>query len=243
MKWRVFAAALAFAPMAWGADETRITPFSNASPGVQLPGSWKPLGLPHAKMPEFRLVQDGGVTVLQAKGEGAAGTVSHPLDADPRNFFLLKWRWKVNRVVGAADMMTRSKEDFAARVYVFFDVPREALPFGTRAKLRLGALIYGAELPTATICYVWDNTHPVGTHAPSPFTDTVHTWVVQSGNARANEWTPEARNLEADFRAAFGDFWKGPVPRVKGIAVGLDTDQTKESVTATFGDIELSGRP
>ena len=42
MKWRVFAAALAFAPMAWGADETRITPFSNASPGSMWPAVFAP---------------------------------------------------------------------------------------------------------------------------------------------------------------------------------------------------------
>jgi Protein of unknown function (DUF3047) len=239
----LLAAVLALVSAAASADDTHITPFSAANAGAQLPGAWKPLGLPHAKMPEFLLVQDGGVIVMQVLGESAAGTISHPLDADPRKFSLLKWRWKVNRVVGAADMMTRSHEDFAARVYVFFDVPSEKLPLGTRAKLRLGALLYGAELPTATICYVWDNTHPVGTHAPSPFTDTVHTWVVQSGNAQANEWTTEAHNLEADFRAAFGHFWKGPVPRVKGIAIGLDTDQTKESVTATFGDFGLGEKP
>ena len=146
-------------------------------------------------------------------------------------------------MVGGGDMMTKAHEDFAARVYVFFDVPRDALPFTTRAKMRLAALLYGAELPTATICYVWDNKYPVGTHAASPFTDTVHTWVVQTGNSQANQWASESRNLEVDFRAAFGGFWKGPVPKVTGIAVGMDTDQTKESVTAFFGDFELGAKP
>ena len=140
-------------------------------------------------------------------------------------------------------MTTKTHEDFAARVYVFFDVPHEALPFAVRAKLSVGALVYGAELPTATICYVWDNKHPVGMHIPSPFTETVHTWVVQSGNGEARQWAAKSRDLEVDFRAAFGGFWKGPVPRVTGIAVGMDTDQTRESVTAFFGDFELGAVP
>lgn len=243
MRGPVLAILLALASFAALAEGARIAPFSSARPGVELPGGWKPLGLPRKQMPDFRLVSDAGVTVLQAKTEGGAGTLSYALSVDPRRQSILRWRWKVDRVVDGADMMSRSQEDFAARVYVFFDVPREALPLGVRMKLRLGALVYGADLPTATICYVWDNKHPVGTHAPSPFTETVHTWVVQSGNAQANEWTVESRNLEVDFRAAFGNFWKGPVPRVTGIAIGLDTDQTKENVTARFGDFDLGEKP
>lgn len=243
MKRLVPAMAIAFATCALGAQETNIAPFSSAKPGAEMPRGWTPLTLPRKEMPDFRLVNDGGVTVLQAQTQGGAGTLSHALSADPRTLTTLRWRWKVDRVVSGADMMSRSHEDFAARVYVFFDVPREALPFGVRAKLRVGAMVYGAELPTATICYVWDNKHSVGTHVASPFTETVHTWVVQTGNGKANEWVTEARNLEVDFRAAFGNFWKGPVPRVTGIAIGLDTDQTKENVTATFGDFELGAKP
>jgi Protein of unknown function (DUF3047) len=243
MRWLALALAGTLAWSALAAEEARIAPFSSAKPGVEWPPGWKPLGLPKAKMPEFRLVEDAGVTVLQAKSESAAGTMSYSLGAGSLTHPTLKWRWKVDRVVSAGDMMTRAHEDFAARVYVFFDVPREALPFSVRAKMKVAQLLYDAELPTATICYVWDNKHPVGTHAASPFIQTVHTWVVQSGNGQANQWTSEARNLEVDFRAAFGDFWKGPVPRVKGIAIGLDTDQTKESVTAAFGDFELGTAP
>ena len=42
-------------------------------------------------------------------------------------------------------------------------------------------------------------------------------------------------DLAADFRTAFGDV----KPRVTGIAIAADTDQTGETVTAWFGDIRI----
>ena len=79
-----------------------------------------------------------------------------------------------------ADLARKSGDDFAARVYVFFDVPRDELPFGTRFKLKMLEILYGERLPTAAICYVWDNRHPVGTSRWNPYSDqtgeTVTAW-------------------------------------------------------------------
>jgi hypothetical protein len=52
----------------------------------------------------------------------------------------------------------------------------------------------------------------------------------------------ERRDLEADFRAAFGSREGKAPPPVTGIAAGNDTDQTGESVTAWFGDFLLGVR-
>jgi Protein of unknown function (DUF3047) len=60
---------------------------------------------------------------------------------------------------------------------------------------------------------------------------------VRSGSP--GRWASESRDLDADFRAAFGAQWRKPTPRVTGIAIGNDTDQTGETVTAWFGDFTL----
>ncbi len=104
---------------------------------------------------------------------------------------------------------------------------------------RLARLLHGDALPTAAICYVWDNRHAVGTSRWSPYTDRVRMVVVESGNAQAGRWLDERRDVARDFRAAFGAQWSGPVPAITGVAVGNDTDQTGESVTAWFGDVRL----
>ncbi|HEX4943689.1 MAG TPA: DUF3047 domain-containing protein [Usitatibacteraceae bacterium] len=236
----VFAAAVVACPraLASGAD---IAPFSQARPGQALPEGWRPLNLARIAPPEVALVEDGGVTVLRFRAVAAAGTVAHDLDSLPAQRPLLSWRWKVDRVVERGNLAEKSGDDFAARVYVFYDLPVSSLPFGARVKVLLARAIWGEKLPTAAICYVWDNRHAPGTSVWNPYTDRVRTVVLRSGSPGA--WVEEARDLEADFRAAFGSQWAGPAPRVTGIAIGNDTDQTGEAVTAWFGDFRLGARP
>jgi hypothetical protein len=216
-------------------------PFSAAQPGGSLPAGWTPLVLPKVPAPEFALVADEGVTVLRSTANAAAGTVSHALAHDVASRPMLRWRWKVDRVVRNADLATKAGDDFAARVYVFFDVPSGSLPMAQRMRIFLARSLYGATVPTAALCYVWDNRHAPGTTRWNPYTDRVRTVVLRSGAPGA--WAEESRDLEADFREAFGAEWKAAVPRVTGIAVGNDTDQTGERVSAWFGDFRLEKRP
>jgi hypothetical protein len=221
------------------AQPAAIPAFSAQRPGEGLPAGWRALVPPHAKAPRFARVDAGGTTVLQVRSHGEAGAAAFALQADPARTPVLAWRWKVDRVVERADLATKAGDDFAARVYVFFDVPASELPFAARARLALGRLLFGAELPSAAICYVWDNRHPPGTAAWSAYTDRVRIVVLESGAARAGRWTAERRDLAADYRAAFGP--KAPLHAVSGVAVGNDTDQTGESATAWFGDLTLEG--
>jgi hypothetical protein len=241
---RTFAAIAALAAaFAWALAPGDIAPFSRASPGGAFPAGWQEVGIARNKMPEMALVADeAGVSVLRSRAQSAVGTLAFALDASAQERPVLSWRWKVDHALEAADMSLKSGEDFAARVYVFFDIPLEELPLAVRAKIRLARFLYGPMVPAASVCYVWDNRHLPGQSAWSPFTDRVRVVVLQSGNALAGQWQTERRDLEADFRAAFGETWKKPVPRISGVAAGNDTDQTGETVTAWFGDFALEPR-
>jgi hypothetical protein len=114
-----------------------------------------------------------------------------------------------------------------------FDYPLEKLPFIERTKLRLARALFDPDLPAATLCYVWDNTTPPETIAPSAYSDRVRLIVVASGTARVGRWVDFERNVAADFRAAFGD----AAPPVKAIAIATDTDNTSADATSYFGDI------
>ena len=59
--------------------------------------------------------------------------------------------------------------------------------------------------------------------------------VLQSGAANANRWMSESRDINADFREAFGF----DAPAVTGVAVGNDTDNTGERMTTRYGDVAL----
>ena len=214
-----------------------IAPFA-AMPAGELARPWRVLSLPRVKPAEIAIVPEEGRNVLRVRSESAAGSAGLSFSAD--GHATLAWRWKVDRVVAKADLHVKRGDDFAARVYVFFDVPLDELPFATRMKLKLLALLHGEPLPTAGICYVWDNRNAPGTSVWNPYTDRVRTVVLESGNAEAGRWKEERRDLAADFRAAFG---ARAVPRLSGIAAGNDTDQTGESVTAWFGDFALEAAP
>ena len=217
-----------------------ISPWSAPRAAGGWPGGWRMVGLRGVPPARVDLVEEGGTPVARIRAEAAAGSLAHSLDADVSATPLLRWRWKVDRVVEAADLMRRQGDDFAARVYVTFAVPDESLGAWERARMRLGRLLYGEALPAAALCYVWDNRHPPGTSVWNAYSGQVRMVVVRSAGAGA--WSAEMRDVAADWRAAFGTRYPGPPPRISGVVVSADTDQTGEAVTAWFGDLALEPR-
>lgn len=237
------AAAVLAAAVLHAAALSPVPAFSTLEPAGGVPPGWREVRLPSVKPPEYALVRDGGATVLQIRAQAAAGSIAQAADAAAAAAPRLSWRWKVDRVVDGGDLTRKSGDDFAARLYVFFDLPESELTFAARAKLRLARLLHGGEIPIGGLCYVWDNRQPPGTMRPNAYVPSVRMVVLESGAARAGTWIEESRDLVADFRAAFGYDASRPVPRVTGVALGSDTDQTGETATAWFGDIRLEARP
>jgi hypothetical protein len=222
--------------LTWSIDTPPL--FSSLVPGQVLPSEFRILTLPRVAHNTFALVADEGRTVLRVDSDNSAGSIGIPVGehpgaagrAGPR---VLEWRWKVNRVLEKADMDDRMNDDHPARVYVFFDVPLESLSFVERNKIRIARMLSGVEVPTAALCYVWDNHHRIGYAAWSPYTSRERKIVLQSGPALVGQWITQARDVAADFREAFGI----DAPAVTGLALGNDSDNTNDRVTSWFGDI------
>ena len=212
--------------------------FSTLKAGQSLPKPLHFIALPKIKQNVISLVDDAGTVVLKVESNDSAGSIGIPLTATATvaaGITTLEWRWKINRVLEKADMRKKVSDDFAGRVYVFFDVPLDSLSFVERSKIRLARAVAGADVPTAALCYVWDNTHPVGHTQWSPYTNRVRIMVLQTGGANINKWMKESRDVAADFKAAFGF----DAPAVTGVAVGNDTDNTDDNVTTWFGDVKF----
>jgi len=218
-------------PVAAGVD---MLDFSHAPIGNRLPPGWQRYTMSRHKPPAAVTVEaSDGRSVVHIAADRSAGAIVDRFHAAPDA--TLSWRWKIDHPVARGDLTKRSGDDFAARVYVFFDVPTHALSFGQRMTLALARHLTGENLPAAAICYVWDNHHAVGTVAPNPFYAPVRTFVVESGDGKAGQWTAETRDLAADFRKAFG---RDPPP-VTGIAIAADTDNTHGQANAWFGDMRF----
>ena len=210
--------------------------FSSLKPGQAIPGAFRMITLPKIKSNRFELVDEDGKTVLQVTSAASAASIGIPLTASLASNSRLEWRWKIGSVLVNADMEKKTGDDFAARLYVFFDVPLSSLSILERTKIRLIRMIWGGDVPTAALCYVWDNRHPVGYSQWSPYTNRVRVMVMQSGAADVGKWVDESRDVAADFRSAFGI----DAPAITGLAVGSDTDQTGETVLSWFGDVKFA---
>jgi len=213
---------------------TVVLRFNRPTPGATLPAGWKTYRMSrHRPAATASLVESNGREVLHIDADHSADAVAHRLDLPAAS--TLEWRWKVDHSVARANIAHRRSDDASARVYVFFAVPRKRLSWYQRLKLDIAQHVLGHPLPTAALCYLWDNEHPVGSIARSPFFAGVRTIVVESGNAKAGTWQSERRDLAADYRAAFGH----APPRISGIALAADTDNTGSRAQAWFGGIEL----
>lgn len=125
-----------------------------------MPKDFRMVAYPNVKANQFALVLDEGKTVLRVDSNNIAGSMAVPialLGAQTSN--TLQWRWKVDRLLAKADMDEKMADDHSARLFVFFDVPLETLSFVDRTKIRLASSITGVDVPTAALCYVWDNKH------------------------------------------------------------------------------------
>ncbi len=236
-------AAGAFLASPTGADGARrveLPKFSVAPPGNRLPAGWTHQTLPSVERPNrFDLLADEGGTVLRVISDRSASSLAIALRVDPAATPLLRWRWRVSGAVAGSDLRRKAGDDYAARVYVLFDLPPERLSAGDRIRMAAARIVYGADLPTAALCYVWGTAQAAGESGWNAYSDRLRMIVVDSGNAHAGKWREVVRDVAADFRAAFGD----PVPAISGIAVAADTDNTGERVEARFGDLWFDARP
>lgn len=228
-------AACAAAPPAAPA----VPAFSRMEAGGPVEGWQAFRPAPKAADTRYSLVEDAGVPVLRADARNAMSALTHAVRVDVRRFPLLRWRWKIEAPVAQADMSRKAGDDYAARIYVLFDYPRERLPLSTRLAMAVAASVHGQQLPTAALNYVWDNRQPVGTIRPNAYTDRARMIVLRSGAAGKGQWQTETRDLRADFRAAFGE----DPPDVVGLAIATDTDNTGGQARAWFGDIAFLPAP
>ncbi|WP_228151101.1 DUF3047 domain-containing protein [Tamilnaduibacter salinus] len=199
-------------------------------------GSWEPLIFPDIDThTDYSLVTVGDQTVVRANTDGGASGLIARQRITPGDSLILRWRWKVSNVYDAGDARQKSGDDYPARIYVAFAFQPEKAGFFERAKRATVETLFGEELPGNALNYIWANRVPKGTILPNPFTDTTQMVPVNGGPERVGEWVTIERDVVADYRAAFGE----APPPIIGIGLMTDSDNTGESATAWYGDVEI----
>jgi len=235
------AAALGLLPgMLRATEPVYAMRFSVLAAGARLPPEYRAYAFAgQDRRTQYDLVEDAGRTVLRARAEASTAGIIRDLKVDPATHPVLAWRWKATRLPEKSDLRSKSGDDYAARLYVTFDLRLAALSFGERFGVTLARVIYGDDVPSAALCYVWASNAAVGTVVPNAYTGRVQMIVVESGAAQLGRWSDYERDVAADYRRAFG----AEPPAVSGVVVSTDTDNTGERAEAYYGDIEFRARP
>jgi hypothetical protein len=200
---------------------------------------WHVAGLPQQRKPytRFEVVELDGRRALRVETDDAYGNLVHPVQLEEPHAHLV-WRWRIDQFVEAADLRTRAGDDTTLKVCVMFDEPMTNVPFVERQVLRLARLRSAEWLPSATVCYVWDNRLPVGTVLPNAYTRRLRYLVLESGKEPLASWRSERRDVVADVMRLFADELR-EAPAIVGVGIGADADNTHGHGIAHVADLVL----
>lgn len=230
-----------------------LTPLITAG-NAQIPAPWKAVGLPDQKksaaipMSELSPGTIDGVPALRVATQSSYGTLVHPL-AVPADGARMSWRWRLDEPLSGgerpADIRTKPGDDAALKVCVMFDQPLDRVPFGERTLLRLARSISGEDLPAATLCYLWDPLQPAGARGENPYSRRVRYVILRGSEAPLRQWQAESADVAADFRERFADELPPdgqPLPKVRHIAIGADSDNTRSHSLGWLDALQLRSK-
>jgi hypothetical protein len=215
------------------AQESLLQPFSTMS---SLSDGWEPLEFPRIdRHTRYELVTDDGVQVVKATADNSASGLIARLSLEPGESLILRWQWKVSNVFDQGDARKKSGDDYPARIYVAFEFQPDKAGFFERAKRKTVEVMFGETLPGNALNYIWANRLPEQSIVANAFTDQTMMVAVNSGPEQTGEWVTVERDIVADYREAFGE---NP-PRIVGVAIMSDADNTGERATAWYRDLVL----
>ena len=221
-------------------EENRIlVGFRQGKESESIPEGWELITYPGRAKNTLLLVAEGKKTVLHVKSLGSASALVKRPEVDIREFPILVWRWKINRVVGMAVESQRDRNDSAARVRVIFgkgaEKPSTLPPEMEEFIESLGIKRTPMEPPGFKIDYIWGNRLPQGKTLDFPGSRNHKVVVIQSGNDKAKQWVWEERNLIEDYESLF----EAAPADLAGIVILTDTDNTNEGVEAWYSSVVL----
>ena len=125
--------------------------------------------------------------------------------------------WKIEKDLPGIKENTKKGHDFAARVFVIKKTG--ATPLSNRA-----------------INYVFSSNNKIGISSPSPYTKKSIDKVLASTKENLNEWITVKANVKEDFKK-FHDL---DVNQLDGLAIMVDTDNSKMKAISYFQNIYFS---
>ena len=196
---------------------------------------WLPRPMPGKRWADFQPVVQDGVVGLQLQANGTLSLLHRVVDPPRTNVQRVAWSWWLGTELSEADLAQADISDSPVRLLLAFDGDRDRLTGRQAMASELVRLLTGHELPFATLTYVWTRQYAPGTVLHNPRSDRIRYLVVEQGPARLGRWLSYERDIQADYRNAFGE---APGPLV-GVGLMTDTDNTQASTRVVYGPVTL----
>jgi hypothetical protein len=161
-----------------------------------------------------------GKDIIKAESRGSNSSLFKEVEEKESGFKTLSWGWKVSNVVRSAIETRKDRYDTAARVIVVF------------GRRRSYGLFKKGEPSGHRIEYIWANRLPKGQRFDRPGERNTKVFVIESGDGKAGQWVYTNRNIQKDYKLAFGT----DPPGVSAIGIQTDTDQSNEMVIAYYSE-------
>ena len=154
---------------------------------------------------------------LKAVADNAASGLGKEINIDLNKTPFINITWKIEKDLKGIKENTKKGHDFAARVFVI---------------KKTGATV----LSNRAINYVFSSNKGVGFNSPSPYTKKSIDNVLASTKENLDKWITVKANVKDDFKK-FHDL---DVSQLDGLAIMVDTDNSKMKAVSYFQNIYFS---
>ena len=154
---------------------------------------------------------------LKAVADNAASGLGKETKIDLNKTPFINITWKIEKDLQGIKENTKKEHDFAARVFVI---------------KKTGATV----LSNRAINYVFSSNNDVGFNSPSPYTKKSIDNVLATTIENLNKWISVKANVKEDFKR-FHDL---DVNQLDGLAIMVDTDNSKMKAISYFQNIYFS---
>ena len=197
---------------------------------------WEPFYFPKIKQYSTYSIQtEGDDSVLKAESSSSASALVYKETFSVYDYPCARWRWKVENVYSGGDARIKKGDDYAIRVYIFFQQEPSQQTFFEKTKNKAVRLFYGAYLPHSTLNYLWANREHSDPVLTSTYTPQSKLIPLQAGRTGVGMWHIEKVNIVEDYVKAFGS----KPPSTAGIAIMNDSDNTGEHSVSYLDYLEV----
>ena len=167
---------------------------------------------------DYSLTSVDGKQVLAADSQQTASAYYKKIKVDLNKTPILNWSWRKQQSIDPGNELDKKGDDFAARIFV----------------VKSGGLFLWK---TRTVYYVWSFQNKKNTTWNNPFVGNKSKMMaLRDGSDPEKIWFSERRNVAKDFIQLHGI----EAQKIDGVAIMTDSDSSRLSASALYGDIYFS---